>query len=125
LHADLKQGRGAPTPCQRCSSTASAKSGSELPSSSRTGQRLQPVTGAIVLWNTVVTWNAATQREAKRRSRDDELPAYLSRLGWSTINLTGNYVWRQSRRAGGRKFRPLRLPENLKVHFSNSLFAPI
>jgi hypothetical protein len=42
-----------------------------------------------------------------------ELLQYLSPLGWEHINLTGDYVWRQSRRLKEEKFRPLRLPENL------------
>ena len=47
---------------------------------------LNLVTAAIVLWNTV------------------------SPLGWEHINLTGDYVWRQSRRLEDGKFRPLRMP---------------
>ena len=35
---------------------------------------------------------------------------YLSPLGWEHINLTGDYVWRQSRRLEDGKFRPLRMP---------------
>ena len=32
----------------------------------------------------------------------------LSPLGWEHINLTGDYVWQQSRKLEDRKFRPLR-----------------
>jgi len=39
-----------------------------------------------------------------------DLLQYLSPLGWEHINLTGDYVWRQSRRLEDGKFRPLRLP---------------
>ncbi|WP_432758122.1 hypothetical protein, partial [Klebsiella pneumoniae] len=35
---------------------------------------------------------------------------FLARLGWEHINLTGDYVWRQSRRLEDGKFRPLRMP---------------
>ncbi|OPD96571.1 hypothetical protein HV86_16410 [Pseudomonas aeruginosa] len=34
---------------------------------------------------------------------------YLSPLGWEHINLIGDYVWRQSRRAEDVQFRPLRI----------------
>ena len=44
------------------------------------------------------------------KSVDGELLQYLSPLGWEHINLTGDYVWRQSRRLEDGKFRPLRLP---------------
>ncbi len=41
---------------------------------------------------------------------DGELLQFLSPLGWEHINLTGDYVWRQSRRLEDGKFRPLRMP---------------
>ncbi|WP_180275295.1 hypothetical protein [Pseudomonas avellanae] len=37
-----------------------------------------------------------------------DLYQYLSPLGWEHVNLTGDYVWRQSRKLEDRKFRPLR-----------------
>ncbi len=37
-----------------------------------------------------------------------DLFQYLSPLGWEHINLTGDYVWRQSRKLEDGKFRPLR-----------------
>lgn len=37
-----------------------------------------------------------------------DLYQYLSPLGWEHINLTGEYVWRQSRKLEDGKFRPLR-----------------
>ncbi|PHN49826.1 hypothetical protein [Pseudomonas amygdali] len=37
-----------------------------------------------------------------------DLYQYLSPLGWEHINLTGDYVWRQSRKLEDGKFRPLR-----------------
>ena len=39
---------------------------------------------------------------------DENLLQHLSPLGWEHINLTGDYVWRQSRRLDKGKFRPLR-----------------
>ena len=33
---------------------------------------------------------------------------HLSPLGWEHINLTGDYIWRQSKRVEQGKFRPLR-----------------
>ncbi len=41
---------------------------------------------------------------------DGELLQFLSPLGWEHINLTGDYVWRQSRKLKTGKFRPLRMP---------------
>ncbi|KPY60826.1 Transposase [Pseudomonas syringae pv. spinaceae] len=38
----------------------------------------------------------------------EALYQYLSPLGWEHINLTGDYVWRQSRKLEDGKFRPLR-----------------
>ncbi|BBA33900.1 transposase Tn3 family protein [Methylocaldum marinum] len=40
---------------------------------------------------------------------DGRLLQYLSPLAWEHINLTGDYVWRQSRKAACGQFRPLRL----------------
>jgi hypothetical protein len=40
---------------------------------------------------------------------DDSDPLrHLSPLGWEHINLTGDYVWRQNKRAETGAFRPLR-----------------
>ncbi|NVL29974.1 transposase, partial [Pseudomonas syringae pv. actinidiae] len=39
---------------------------------------------------------------------DNDLYQYLSPLGWEHVNLTGDYVWRQSRKLEDGKFRPLR-----------------
>lgn len=38
---------------------------------------------------------------------NDGLLSHLSPLGWGHINLTGNYVWRDTK-VGKGKFRPLR-----------------
>jgi len=42
---------------------------------------------------------------------DDTLLQYLSPLGWEHFNLTGDYVWRQSRKIEDGQFRPLRIME--------------
>ncbi|GHL84528.1 hypothetical protein ECZU36_58120 [Escherichia coli] len=63
-------------------------------------------TAAIVLWNTVRPRGLV---EAGKPV-DGELLQFLSPLGWEHINLTGDYVWRQSRRLEDGKFRPLRMP---------------
>jgi hypothetical protein len=56
---------------------------------------------------------------------DGELLQFLSPLGWEHINLTGDYVWRQSRRLEDGKFRPYGCPENLSVRFfPNSAGSP-
>ncbi|MGE4476163.1 MAG: Tn3 family transposase, partial [Stutzerimonas sp.] len=65
---------------------------------------------AIVLWNTVYLERATQALGDTDKPVDGELLQYLSPLGWEHINLTGDYVWRQSRRLGDGKFRPLRLP---------------
>ncbi|HCR1541142.1 TPA: Tn3 family transposase [Pseudomonas aeruginosa] len=71
---------------------------------------LNLVTAAIVLWNTVYLERATQGLVEAGKPVDGELLQYLSPLGWEHINLTGDYVWRQSRRLEDGKFRPLRLP---------------
>lgn len=39
---------------------------------------------------------------------DDSLLPHLSPLGWKHINLTGDYIWRQSKKIEQDKFRLLR-----------------
>ena len=56
---------------------------------------------------------------------DGELLQFLSPLGWEHINLTGDYVWRQSRRLEDGKFRPLRdARKTLAYDFFRILRAP-
>lgn len=69
---------------------------------------LNLVTAAIVLWNTVYLERATQSLKTHGRPPDDNLLQYLSPLGWEHINLTGDYVWRQSRKVEQGKFRPLR-----------------
>jgi hypothetical protein len=40
---------------------------------------------------------------------DDKLLSHLSPLSWEHINLTGDYIWQQSRQVALDKFRPLRI----------------
>ncbi|WP_247181624.1 Tn3 family transposase, partial [Escherichia coli] len=67
-------------------------------------------TAAIVLWNTVYLERATQGLVEAGKPVDGELLQFLSPLGWEHINLTGDYVWRQSRRLEDGKFRPLRMP---------------
>ena len=69
---------------------------------------LNLVTAAIILWNTVYLERATHALRAHGQEVDDSLPQHLSPLGWEHINLTGDYVWRQSRELAQGKFRPLR-----------------
>lgn len=70
---------------------------------------LNLVTAAIVLWNTVYLERATQTLRSVGNGIDDKLLQYLSPLGWEHINLTGDYVWRQSRKVEDGQFRPLRI----------------
>ncbi|KVD75137.1 Tn3 family transposase [Burkholderia ubonensis] len=73
---------------------------------------LNLVTAAIVQWNTVYLERAAQAMHARGLAVDVALLPYLSPLGWEHVNLTGDYVWRQSQKLPAGKFRPLRpVPE--------------
>jgi len=65
-------------------------------------------TAAIALWNTVYLERATNALRSKGRTVDDDLLRYLLPLGWEHINLTGDYLWRDSAKVGVGKFRPLR-----------------
>ncbi|MBN4181035.1 Tn3 family transposase ISPa40 [Pseudomonas savastanoi pv. phaseolicola] len=69
---------------------------------------LNLVTVAIVLWNTVYLERATQGLTDAGKPVNTDLYQYLSPLGWEHINLTGDYVWRQSRKLEDGKFRPLR-----------------
>jgi TnpA family transposase len=73
---------------------------------------LNLVTAAIVLWNTVYLERATQALREAGKLPDDGMLRYLSPLGWEHINLTGDYVWRQSWNVEEGKFRPLRTGEN-------------
>ena len=61
-----------------------------------------------MLWNTVYLERAANALRVHGQTVDDGLLQYLSPLGWEHINLTGDYLWRNSAKIGAGKFRPLR-----------------
>ena len=69
---------------------------------------LNLVTAAIVLWNTVYLERATEALRESGKLADDGMLQFLSPLGWEHINLTGDYVWRQSRKVDEGKYRPLR-----------------
>lgn len=69
---------------------------------------LNLVVAAIVLWNTVYLERATKTLRRHGQAVDDNLLPFLSPLGWEHLNLTGDYVWRQSRKAEPGRFRPLR-----------------
>jgi TnpA family transposase len=69
---------------------------------------LNLVTAAIVLWNTVYLERAIQAIRDHGATIDENLLQHVSPLGWEHINLTGDYVWRQTRRVEKGKFRPLR-----------------
>lgn len=73
---------------------------------------LNLVTAAIVQWNTVYLERAVQAMHARGLPVDVALLPYLSPLGWEHVNLTGDYVWRQSQKLPAGTFRPLRpVPE--------------
>lgn len=72
---------------------------------------LNLVTAAIVLWNTVYLEQATQALRDTGRLKDNSLLQFLAPLGWEHINLTGDYVWRQSPKIDGGQFRALRTPE--------------
>lgn len=69
---------------------------------------LNLVIAAVVLWNTTYLERAILGMKAHGQIIDDDLLSHLSPLGWEHINLSGGYVWRNSKRLGDGKFRPLR-----------------
>lgn len=69
---------------------------------------LNLATAAIALWNTVYLERAVASLKANGETIDPDLLQYLSPLGWGHINLTGDYLWRQSRKVASGRFRPLR-----------------
>ncbi len=69
---------------------------------------LNLVVTAIVLWNTVYLERAVQALRDSGKNVDDALLPHLSPLGWEHINLTGDYIWKQSKQVEQGKFRPLR-----------------
>ena len=71
---------------------------------------LNLVVAAIVLWNTVYLERAIQALRDSGKNVDDKLLQHMSPLGWEHINLTGDYIWRQSKQVEQGKFRSLRMP---------------
>ena len=71
---------------------------------------LNLVVSAVVLWNTVYLERAVQALRDSGEIVDDKILQHLSPLGWEHVNLTGDYIWRQSRQPEQGKFRPLRTP---------------
>ena len=70
---------------------------------------LNLVVAAILLWNTVYLERAVQALRDSGKEIDETLLPHLSPLGWEHINLTGDYIWRQSKHVAQGKFRPLRV----------------
>jgi len=68
---------------------------------------LNLVVAAIILWNTVYIGRVIDSMREKSNVQEDLLQ-HLSPLGWSHINLTGDYTWEESKKLGDGEFRPLR-----------------
>jgi hypothetical protein len=66
---------------------------------------LNLVTAGIVLWNTVYLERAVQAMHVRGMQPDAGLLPYLSPLGWEHINLTGDYVWRQSQKLQAAKIQ--------------------
>jgi len=73
---------------------------------------LNLVVAAIILWNTVYLEKAIRSLREHGRKVDDKLLRNLSPLGWEHINLTGDYVWKQSKSSERNKFRSLQPIQN-------------
>jgi hypothetical protein len=69
---------------------------------------LNLVTAAIVLRNTVYLERPIQVIKERGQPVDENLLQHVSPLAWEHINLTGDYVWRQTRRVEKGKLRPLR-----------------
>jgi TnpA family transposase len=70
---------------------------------------LNLVVSAIVLWNTTYLERAVQALRDSGKDVNDGLLPHLSPLGWEHINLTGDYIWRQSKQVEQGKFQPLRM----------------
>jgi Tn3 transposase DDE domain len=70
------------------------------------------VTAAIVLWNTVYMERVTESLKNQGIEINPDWYQYLSPLGWEHINLTGDYIWQQSKSIQQGKFRSLRSTQN-------------
>lgn len=71
--------------------------------------RLNLVTAAIMLWNTVYL-ERAVEALGKTQIIDPALLPHVSPLGWEHINLTSDYIWSTNKPVAMDGFRPLRTP---------------
>ena len=69
---------------------------------------LNLVVAAIILWNTVYLDRAVQTIQGMEDNIDRNLLSHLSPLGWEHINMTGDYIWQQSRMVEKGKLSPLR-----------------
>ena len=67
---------------------------------------------AIVLWNTVYLERVIQHLKDNGQTVNESLLKHLSPLGWEHINLTGDYVWRQSKVMEKGELRPLQRHQN-------------
>jgi TnpA family transposase len=70
---------------------------------------LNLVVAAIVLWNTVYLERVVRSLKDAGENVEDRLLQHLSPLGWEHINLTGDYIWSQSKQVEQGEFRSLRI----------------
>ena len=73
---------------------------------------LNLVIAAIVLWNTVYLERVIQHLKDIDQTINENLLKHLSPLAWEHINLTGDYVWRQSKVMEKGEFRPLQRQQN-------------
>ena len=71
---------------------------------------LNPLTAAIVLWNTVYLDRTITVLTSNEGTIDPDLLRFLSPMGWEHINLTGDYTSPRTNHIKPGKYRPLRRP---------------
>ena len=69
---------------------------------------LNLVTAAIALWNTVYLERAIGVLRDRGHDVDQGLLQHLSPLGWEHINLTGDYLWKQTQNVQRGRFRSLK-----------------
>jgi Tn3 transposase DDE domain len=60
------------------------------------------VTVAIELWNMVYLERATNALRANGQAFDPALRQHLSPLGWEHINLTGDYLWRNTKKISAK-----------------------
>jgi len=72
---------------------------------------LNLVVAAIILWNTVYLERAIAALEKQGKPILEDLIPHISPQAWEHINLTGDYIWKLSRRVAAGQFRPLRKTE--------------